>query len=380
MASQTTSYLCDGIDRRLFIAGAMVSLVGCGPSEEGATTPQTAKKPSPASPIVPAGKRILGVVPTEREAEDFNLVIDLLEEAGARNSSLSLYWDQIETAPGVYAPDPNFVKIANQFYNLRGFPLTVSLSGIDTNTDRRPPDLAGLPHNDPEVVKRYVAMARWVIDNLADVTISCFSVGNEIDATLAGDAEAWAAYRSFFAQVAPALRAMREGLVIGSKATSSVLSEEPARGEYRALLQDADAAMLTYYPLRPDFSVKPLSQIATDFETMVELAEGKLVRILECGFPSAELLGSSQAMQADFISSVFAAWDVHSAQISHIDFFSLHDFSPAIVDELSDYYGIGSDRFAAFLGTLGLREWAGEGADKLGWQRLVQEAKARGFA
>ncbi|MCK0098387.1 hypothetical protein MWU38_03225 [Qipengyuania sp. S6317L1] len=370
----------DGIDRRLFIAGAMAGLVGCGSEQSGPSKLQMEDLPPSAVPRSPAGNRILGLVPTEREAGDFNPVIDLLEEAGARNSSLSLYWDQIETSPGVFDPDPNFVSIANQFYNLRRFPLTVSLSGIDTNTDRRPPDLAGLAYDDPAVVERYVTVARWVIDNLADVAISCFSMGNEIDATLAADTEAWAAYRSFFAKVAPALRTMRKGLVIGSKATFGVINEEPARSEYRALLQDADAAMLTYYPLRPDFSVKPLDQIATDFEAMVAFAREKPVRILECGFPSSQLLGSSEAMQADFISAVFAAWDAKAAQISHIDFFSLHDFSPAIVQELGAYYGIGSDRFAAFLGTLGLREWADEGSDKLGWRRFMQEAKARGFS
>jgi hypothetical protein len=76
---------------------------------------------------------------------------------------------------------------------------------------------------------------------------------------------------------------------------------------------------------------------------------------------------------------VFEAWDTHAAQIETISFFALTDFSPSYVEELQRYYGFPDPRFAAYLGTLGLRTFPGAGTDKEAFSELRLQASQRGW-
>ncbi|MHA7819952.1 MAG: hypothetical protein ACX930_09930 [Erythrobacter sp.] len=369
--------------RRVILgAGAALAIGACGgdeaptPPPSGGTGPTPS--PGPTGSVVPAGNRVLGISPTEREADDFNPVVDLLLAAGCSNATLSLYWDEIETAPGVYDPQPNFAQIANQYYPSRNVSLSVSIVGIDTNVDRRPADLAALPYDHPEVIARYRGVIDWVLDQMRDTRITNFAIGNEVDGLLAADPDLWPAYTAAFGELAQFVRDKRPGLTVGSKVTFGAVFDADTRALYLPLLDLSDAAMVTYYPLADDFMARELGDVARDFALLAALPAGKPVHLLECGYPSAAALGSSEAQQAEFVSACFAGWDEHRDRIAQIDFFALHDFSPAIVDELRQYYGI-SQNGAAFLGSLGLRKWPGEGRDKQGWTRFGLESASRGF-
>ncbi len=355
------------LSRRGFVASGL-ALSACSGSG-GGTAP-------PAPPPQLAG-RVVGVHPTEREDDDFNIVADRVEDLGGEIVSLSLYWDDIEVSPGVYAPSPNFPQIANEFYRTRNFRLSVSLVGIDTNNDRRPADLLALPYDDPGVISRFEALAAFVLDQLPDVTIDCFAIGNEIDGLLGGDVAKWEAYRRFFAAVAPGVKARLPGACVGAKATFGVVVDEPARTQYAALVDGADAWLLTYYPLNADFTVQSPSAVQADFARMAGAPGAKPVRLLEIGFPTSSVCGSSEALQAEFITRMFASWDDYSNRIREIDYFCLHDFDPAIITVLETYYGVSSPQFAGFLGTLGLRAWAGDGGAKSGYQRFKEEVARR---
>ena len=304
----------------------------------------------------------------------------MLVDSGARNSHIQLYWDQIEVSPGVYDPDPNFAAIANLFYAPRGLPLSLTVAGIDTNNDRRPADLLPLPYDHPDVIARYKALIDWIMGQMPDLELTIFSVCNEVNELLGTDTAAWDAFRGFFDAVAPHIRSLRPGVPVSSKVTSPAALEATQRAQYAELVDLADGVFLTYYPLQPDFGVRPLTTVMSDFESMANFPGSKPVHLLECGYPSSTLLGSSEQLQADFVSEVFTAWDRFQDRIVQLDYFALHDFDPAVVTELENYYRLVNPRFAAFLGTLGLRTWDGLGTDKLGWPRFVAEAQARGFA
>ena len=201
--------------RRQALLGGAALLVACG-SDESVPVTGVTPTPSPLASPVPAGSRILGISPTERQDGNFDAVIANLQNARVSNATISFAWDDIETSPGTYAPDPNFPAIANLYYPAMGVSLTVVIVGIDTTADRRPADLQGLAWDDPRIVTRFRAMQDWLIEQLRDVTITAWSIGNEVDAALADDAASWRAWRRFFEQVAPPARARLGNVPVGS--------------------------------------------------------------------------------------------------------------------------------------------------------------------
>ena len=100
------------------------------------------------------GERILSLDVNQAADGDFDRAFARAQEAGMEATTLSLHWDEIETAPGQYDPQPNWPAIANIYYPAFNTPISLALSPIDTNNERRPADLRGRPFDDPEVVHR----------------------------------------------------------------------------------------------------------------------------------------------------------------------------------------------------------------------------------
>ncbi len=139
------------------------------------------------------------------------------------------------------------------------------------------------------------------------------------------------------------------------------LVDASKRAEYLNFLPNLDSAVLTYYPLKSDFTVQPVSQVAIDFALMVNTITGKDIILQECGYPSGTTNKSSNALQAEFITAVFNAWDTHRARISLIDFTWQYDVSEGKVDQWVIDYGMAGQtneaEFKSYLWTLGLNRY-----------------------
>jgi len=360
---------------------ASISLIGW--ENEQAATPSEGLPPSSnvpdseqsVEPIALAG-RTVGIVATEPDGADFGSdVIQRIIAAGSTSTSLSVYWDDVEQSAGIYAPEINYMAIAEIFYPPFDIAITHSFSVIDTTNKRLPADLSGRAFDDPEVISRFNAMLDWAATQMPSVNLHVISIGNEVDVYLNAHPEEWPAWQTFFTATAAHARTLWPNAVIGCKATNAGLSEEPSRSELQMLNQESDAVFVTWYGIDESFNALLPNSIASAFTSLVGLAEGKPLRILELGYPSATELGGSEQKQADFIVETFKAWDQFAAEIPHIEFFALHDFAPELVDELEDYYGLQDDRFAAYLGTLGLRTWSNR--DKLAWPTFINEMSRR---
>ncbi|HFD92376.1 MAG TPA: hypothetical protein ENJ22_03730 [Gammaproteobacteria bacterium] len=167
--------------------------------------------------------------------------------------------------------------------------------------------------------------------------------------------------------------------MISSIVQFSVLSDTDKRALYLDLLADLDSAALTYYPLNPDFTMRPVSTVATDFALMVSDIPGKDILLQECGYPSSPENNSSEAQQADFISAVFEAWDTYRNRIRLIDLAWQYDVAPTIVDQWVIDYGMAGNpneaAFRAYLGSLGLANF--DGTEKVAMQRLGEALQVR---
>jgi hypothetical protein len=151
----------------------------------------------------------------------------------------------------------------------------------------------------------------------------------------------------------------------------------PAAEQAMALDTRSDVVIYTYYPLQGKFQVQAPGSPKIDFPRMVTLAGGRAVILQEVGYPTAERLSSSEQAQAQFVSSVFQAWQEAGDRIPFLNFFLLHDLTPEVCGGMMDYYHLHDADFEAFLCSLGLRTADGEA--KLGWNALVKGAQDTGL-
>jgi hypothetical protein len=117
--------------------------------------------------------------------------------------------------------------------------------------------------------------------------------------------------------------------------------------------------------------------VRRDLARLCRAYSGRRIDLLEAGCPSGALTQSSEAMQADFVSELFAAWDAHSDQIELVTLDWQTDLSSTAVDWFKNDYGIADPVFLDFLGSLGMRTWPGHGRSKRAFARLVAESQSR---
>ncbi len=329
-----------------------------------------------AQTALPEQDRLLSLEVTTAADDDYDAAFVLARSVGMQVTSLSLQWDDLEPSPGRYGTDPDWLGIANDFFPAQGTTVSLMIGPIDTNTLRLPADLKNKAFDDPEVIARFERLLDYVFAQIPDLELSSLAIGNEIDGYLGMNRQRWRQYDHFFEKVSTYARNKRPGLVVGSKLGFGGLTGE-ARALSSPLLRASDAVMLTYYPLRDDFTAKDPAVVHEDFDRLAALFPDKPLYILEAGYPSSSLLGSSEAAQAAFVHELFSAWDEHAEQVKVVSLLWLHDLPPGIVDELVDYYGLHDEKFRAYLATLGLRTFKGE--DKQAFEKLQQETQQRGW-
>jgi hypothetical protein len=337
------------------------SLLGCTSSE--------------AQPL-PKGERLLSMDLTWAENSDFGEAFTLAKASGIQATNISLQWDELEPSPGQYTSPDNLLQNANSFFSTQDIAVSLMVGFIDTNNLRLPSDLAQKPFDDPETIERFKRLLDYVFTEIPDLELTSLSLGNEIDGYLATDKKLWQQYSHFFREASAYAKTKRASLIVGSKVTFAGLTGS-AYTLSSSIVTTSDAVMLTYYPLNADFTVKNPRVVFDDFARLVQAFPDKPIYILEAGYPSSLLLGSSEEKQADFVQNVFRAWDEQAAYIKLIDFLWLHDIVPALVAELGGYYGLKDEKFLAYLATLGLRTF--DGRDKQAFRAFQQEAQARGW-
>jgi hypothetical protein len=368
--------------KRISLAAVPAVLTACESSDD-APADQSVEIPGSTNTggtdnAMPFNNRSIGITATEPEAGDFGSdVIDRIQGAGANSTSLSVYWDDIEPSAGVFSPMPNYLQIAELFYAPRGMQVTLSFSVIDTTNKRLPADLTGRAFDDAQVIARFKSMLDWAASQLPTLELQALVIGNEVDIYLNAHTNEWPAWQTFFAETSQHARNLWPNTVVGCKATYAGLTAEPSHSQLIELNQHSSAVLVTYYHIGSEFSVLTPDAIHDVFDTLATLPDEQAIHILELGSPTDALIGGSETHQADVISEAFRAWDDHSTRIAHIEFFALHDFSQSAVAQLQTYYSFPDERFAAYLGSLGLRRSAGSGTDKTAWNRLKMEISAR---
>jgi len=367
------------INKYLISTFLIILIAGCGGGDgNGSIVGNPAQQPA-------QGTRILGMDVKEVPLVTYTVAYDQAMTLGVREVSVSLDWSSLEPSVGNY--DNTLSGIIDAFYPIQTGDLTLVLRPLDTPGPSLPAELAGLAYDDPAVItafENFLTNLHAQLQNLnASGKLKWIHVGNEIDAYLGSDSARWSQWQTFFRAAKAKISSLwGASIEVSSIIQFSALSDAVKLVLYLNLLPELDSAALTYYPLNADFTMRPSSTVATDFDFMVNTISGKTILLQECGYPSSSVNNSSETLQADFISSVFEAWDTHLTRIRLIDFTWQYDVSSTQIDQWVIDFGMSGQpneaAFRKYLGTLGLSNY--DSTEKEALQRLRNELQIRKWA
>jgi len=358
---------------RVGVVGTLWIAVSCVTIVSAFSTTHAA---GPDKPPKHKGVRLLGINVNEAEDKNFDNAFRIGRLAGLQVVSLKLDWDYVEKKPGEYAsPWP---AVADAYYSVAKVRLSLRIATLDTNCNRIPADLRGKGFDDPAVVMRFNALVDWLAKQMPKVQIEDISIGNEVDGSLGTDSAKWKQYTVFFKATKEHAKKVWPKAKIGSSLTfGSHLGA--AKRHVIELNRYTDVVMISYYPLKTDFTFRDPSVVRGDFKAICVQYPKRAISFTECGYSSGTRCGASKEKQKRFVEEVFRAWDAHADQIQQVMFVWLSDQPPDMVSWAQKYYGVRDGAFADFIGTLGLRAYKGSGTDKPAFVALKAEAKKRGW-
>lgn len=298
--------------------------------------------------------------------------LQLVRDAGATGQFQSYPWSQLEPAVGSYDSQSinNFNSTMdaaeqNQLTQL------VGLQVINTVVREVPAGLENTAWDDPSMI---TAMENFLDELIPAMEgrVTYLSIGNEVDVYFAnGRMSELEAYRNFISAVQDYLSSRLPQVKIGITVTAGGWLGSQVQN-WIDLTEYTDVIITTYYPLQPDFSVQAPSVPRSDFPALLSLVTDRPWVFQEVGYPSSIIGESSEAMQAEFVHQVFAAWREANGRIPFLNWFLLHDLSTDLVDEFVLYYGVNDEKFRAYLDSLGLRNR--NNTDKPAWTAFTEEA------
>jgi hypothetical protein len=367
--------------KKLIYLSLLFLLIGCGSTSSSEPDSNISNQP-PAQ-----GTRILGLDIKDTPLTPYVTAYSQAMTMGVREVSVSLDWNIFEpTTVGTYVDTFSILSAADNYYPTQSGDITLVLRPLDTAGPSVPADLAGLPYDDPAVITAFENFLDHLHSQLPTLNASgklkWIHVGNEIDGPLGSNSTQWAQWTTFFNAAKTRIKNLWGASInVSSVVQFSGLSNASVRTEYLNFLPYLDSAALTYYPLNADFTVKPVTIVATDFAFITSTITNKTILLQECGYPSSAANNSSETLQADFITAVFNAWDTHSDRIDLVDFAWQYDVSPTTVDEWVAAYGMtgqpNEEEFKGYLGSIGLSN--NDSTEKLALQRLIDELLTRSW-
>jgi hypothetical protein len=322
-----------------------------------------------------AEDRLLGLAVADNPARAYDQGAAIVSKLGANVVVIPLTWDFVETKPGIYAPETDWLQIASLTYPAIGWKVALELNPIDTNADRRPKWLAGKAWDDPEVISAFVKMVGEVVSRSEKLDLVSITFGNEVDALLGANTAQTEAYSKLLVAGRNVAKRLRPNAPVGVKTTFGGLTGA-ARQQILKLNGATDVVMITYYPLDADFRARDLqSSPAKDLDSMVSAFQERTIHLSEVGYPSSEKCGYGEEGQSKFVTAFFEAWDQHKDTIRLVYWDWMTDWDEAAVQEASSYYGIDNPCFSEFIGTLGLE--TNTLVPKAAWAEFTKAATSR---
>src|SRR5579863_4707252 len=286
--------------------------------------------------------RHLAIMPTPRGGMPTNPsligeAVTTARRAGVNADSMMNKWSELEPAPQKYKlddPAGGFRYIGKWL----GWTIEYTIAVVDTTVKQTPADLQSVRFDDPRTIARFHSLID-ALKPVLDKHVAYISVGNEVDIYLARHPDEWDAYKIFLDDAVRYIHANLRGVKVGTATTFEGVTSDRAE-KIRHLISNCDVAIITYYPLGPNFIVRAPNSPLTDFPRMTAFAAPKPLVIQEVGYPSSPKLGSTPRDEAEFVDSVFLAWDQSAKQIPFLSYVMLHDLNRDYCAAQPSYYGV----------------------------------------
>jgi hypothetical protein len=299
--------------------------------------------------------------------DDYVASIALMRTTGANHFHYAKMWAEIERTPRVFdTSDVSFMMSQSA-----PLPVAFNLRVVDAGARNMPDAYKGLAWDSSAMRDRVIG----VIDAIAPVLGNrpwSYAVGNEIDMYFATRRGEINQYARLLESAKAAVRALHPEARFTASFQFAAVQE--LRTTYAPIVALLDHVTFTYYPLGPNFVVRPEDSIESDLQAMLAAAAPRPLFLQEIGYPTATLLGSSPERQRDFIRFAFEAIRaIGSPRVFGATYLFQADMPEWLVDDIARTYGANSEPFRAFVATLGLRDERDR--PKPGWDEFIRQAR-----
>ena len=293
---------------------------------------------------------------------------------GSQTLNVNARWSELEPSPGVYslARIQNEMQLAQKY----GLMALLTIGGIYAGVNAMPPDLQGRAWDDPLVISRFEALLAHVLPTVP-AAVKWLNLGYEVDSYLSVHQNELPNYRRFLDTVKPyakGLKSVPVGVVFSFDSTFA------SNLVFVGLHSFADQITFDYYDVGPNFQQRDVATVDKDLWLMTRLAEGRPLVLGEVGYSSGSASGSSLSRQNQFFQNFFTALSKRGNQFQAVTLWSLNDLPPAAVNQALAIHALNSSASAAFMGTLGLRDSAGNPKPAWSsygtWQATMNKANA----
>jgi hypothetical protein len=337
---------------------------------------------------VPAGDRVIGMQIDESELEDYESALERAKSMCASVVHLSFSWGAMEPVPTEIGGDLiSLLEVVDFYYPSHNLAVELNIPVYNTVVKDVPSDLADIAFDDPIMIERFNILLDSVFAQFGEVELLALNIGNESDVIMGIDETKIQEFKTFFTAVKQHANDLHSDLYASDLKIGTTLTYEAFDNEwmwplYESLNEAADIVSVTYYGMTDDFQVKEPIEVVDDLGVLATRypVDSKMIYVVELGYPTSSVNGSSESKQAEFFEHAFSAWDAYIDQIAMLSIFKLADWSQEEVDYYGEFYGLpGVEGFTEFLRTLGLRTYEGEGEDKIAVEVIKCAAGIRDF-
>lgn len=271
-------------------------------------------------------------------------------DAGTRFLHISASWRELEPTPGTYNFDElrRYMNWAKQY----GMKAALTIKSVDNTSLSIPPDLTSLQLDNPTLIARYKGLLAALAPDITSA-VTHVNIANEVNTYLDTHPQALGAFLSFYLAGAGQLKASGVAAPIGVTFAYSDFRRNDAT--VRVVGPYCEQISFTYYPLRPDWTLRSTGDVSWDIAEMVAVAAGRPLALTEVGYPSHASFGGGLTGQNSFYGAVLDEVKLYPGKIQGVSFFLMSDPPTSVVDAITQVYQqAGSPQFGAFVGSLGL--------------------------
>lgn len=332
------------------------------------------------------GDRMLAWQVDMTENNDYDLALGFAEDACMESIHYAFNWSELEPDSGNFDSDfiANRLDLPNYYYPSKGIQVELQVAVTNTVAKEVPSDLIESPFSDPTLINRFKIALDTLFSHIPAIDLTALNIGNESDILFGSTESLYSEFKTFLDSVVPYAKSKYfdlygKELKVGTTLTLDGLIN-PVKSEFcQNINSSLDIISVTYYPLAADFTMESPSVVIDDFSDLVSIYNSmdQPIYFAECGYASSETCNSSEALQAQFYSAVFSAWDEYYDFIKYITIFKSTDWSAMAVADFGAYYGIDDAIFLEYLRSLGVRTWDDDGENKLAYEFILCELNDR---